>query len=452
MNIIIELIDYGPTVMLPILFIVIGLILRMPNKINLISSLKIGIGFYGISIVINSISTQLAQLIYKLSEVYNLDFNIFDVGWPMVAAASFKTVVGLSMIPICMLLNIILIHLNVTKTLNIDIWNYWHFSFIATISTWIFSSPLIGILAGILDFLLTNYYSDLSSDKIAENFELDRTSFPNAFTMMFYPIIKITSKVLSLPSNSKKNKEESSNPLDDQLMNGLPLIITFVIGLILSIVSNHKLPDVIYFSVVFASMILLIPLVSSLLGEGLEGYKQRILHLPYFKNKDVIVGLTPSLVIGDSTVMTIFALIIPISVLLSTILVGNNFFPISSLSGLVYLVPMVVSENNKSIKKSIVSLVLILMMIFYVINMTAPFVTELLLSNGLVESTAGLVSSPDYGSSPLLLIIVLVNNILSNHIMVVIVFLIFIFTIMFLNRKYVVKEHVRNSGYLINKI
>ena len=121
------ILNMGPTVILPITILILGLIFKIKFSKALKSGLTIGIGFVGINLVVNLLTTTLGPAAQAMVERFGLSLTIIDVGWPMTASATWASPVAPLLIPICLIVNLILIYFNKTKTLNIDLWNYWHF-------------------------------------------------------------------------------------------------------------------------------------------------------------------------------------------------------------------------------------------------------------------------------------------------------------------------------------
>lgn len=76
---------------------------------------------------------QLGDPLKKVTEIYGLSLGIFDMGWPAAASVAYNTSVGAFIIPVCLAVNIVMLLTKTTKTVNIDLWNYWHFAFIGAV-------------------------------------------------------------------------------------------------------------------------------------------------------------------------------------------------------------------------------------------------------------------------------------------------------------------------------
>ena len=123
----------GATVVLPILIFIFALIMgTKPGKVFR-AGVTIGVAFIGITLVIGLMRGTLSNAAQAMVTNWDIQRDIVDVGWPSAAAIAFGTDVGLWIIPISFLVNFILLGLRVTKTLNIDIWNFWHFAFVGSI-------------------------------------------------------------------------------------------------------------------------------------------------------------------------------------------------------------------------------------------------------------------------------------------------------------------------------
>ena len=127
------IISLGASVMMPIIFTVIGLCIGMKFGKALKSGLFVGVGFVGLGVVTALLTTNFNDPLKAISDLYHLQLNVFDMGWPAAAAVAYNTAVGALIIPICLGVNFLMLITKTTRTVNIDLWNYWHFAFIGTV-------------------------------------------------------------------------------------------------------------------------------------------------------------------------------------------------------------------------------------------------------------------------------------------------------------------------------
>src|SRR5262245_5033658 len=123
----------GATIALPIIIFIIAIVLGAKPGKAFRAGVVVGIAFIGINLVIGLMWGALSDVGQALVKNLGLTKDIVDVGWPSAAAIAFGTKVGLWVIPIAIAVNVLFLVLRWTKTLNVDVWNYWHFAFIGSL-------------------------------------------------------------------------------------------------------------------------------------------------------------------------------------------------------------------------------------------------------------------------------------------------------------------------------
>ncbi|MDE6037745.1 MAG: PTS sugar transporter subunit IIC, partial [Duncaniella sp.] len=123
-------ISLGAAVMMPIIFLILGLCIGLGFNKSLMSGLKVGVGFIGLGIVTALLTDSMSDPLKTITNLYHLQLQVFDMGWPAAASVAYNTAVGAFIIPVCLGINILLLIIRGTRTVNIDLWNYWHFAFI----------------------------------------------------------------------------------------------------------------------------------------------------------------------------------------------------------------------------------------------------------------------------------------------------------------------------------
>ena len=158
------IIALGASVMMPIIFTIIGMCIGMKFGKALKSGLFVGVGFVGLGVVTALLTTN------------------FDMGWPAAAAVAYNTAVGALIIPICLGVNFLMLITKTTRTVNIDLWNYWHFAFIGAVAYFVTGQNLAwGYFAAIICYIITLVCADLTAEKFQKFYDLDGISIPQPF-------------------------------------------------------------------------------------------------------------------------------------------------------------------------------------------------------------------------------------------------------------------------------
>lgn len=157
------IVGLGPQVMMPIIITIFGLVLGAKFGKSLRAGLTVGVGFVGLNLVIGLLGGTLGPAAQEMVQRLGLNLTVIDVGWPAAAAIAFASRVGAIIIPIGLLVNILMLVTNTTQTVNIDIWNYWHFAFTGALVQGATGSTALGILAAVLDMIIIMVIADLTA-------------------------------------------------------------------------------------------------------------------------------------------------------------------------------------------------------------------------------------------------------------------------------------------------
>lgn len=381
------IIGLGAAVMMPIIFTVLGLCIG--NKLGkaLKSGLLVGVGFVGLSVVTALLTDSLGEPLKKVTEIYGLSLGIFDMGWPAAASVAYNTSVGAFIIPVCLLVNVIMLLTRTTKTVNIDLWNYWHFAFIGAVVYFASGHIGWGFFAAIVCYIITLVMADLTSKQFQRYYDkMEGISIPQPFCQGFVPFAVVINKGLdAIPGFDKLNIDAEGMKKKFGIM-GEPLFLGVIVGCGIGILSCEnwkqvidKIPFILGLGIKMGAVMELIPRITSLFIEGLRPISDatREMIARKFKNSaELNIGMSPALVIGYPTTLVVSLLLIPTILFLSVVLPENQFLPLASLAGMFYLFPVVLPITKGNVLKTfIIGLVALIVGLYFVTDL-APYFTQ----------------------------------------------------------------------------
>ncbi len=169
-NVVNFVLNLGGGIFLPFVITILGLFFKMNLFDSFKNGLKIGAGFTGINLVIGVLCDALAPAVAHYADL-GAGFTVTDIGWEGIGAIAWSTPFAIAIVPLGMILNYVLIRLKFTKTMDVDVWNYWHFILGAAISYYVLMmiglSPVVSAVIGVLVGLLTFVVVLKLGDKIA---------------------------------------------------------------------------------------------------------------------------------------------------------------------------------------------------------------------------------------------------------------------------------------------
>ncbi|TGY03596.1 PTS galactitol transporter subunit IIC [Muribaculum sp. NM65_B17] len=379
------IIGLGAAVMMPIIFTVLGLCIGIKFGDALKSGLKVGVGFVGLSVITALLTSSLGPALDTVVSIYDLQLHVFDMGWPAAAAVAYNTAVGAFIIPVCLGVNLLMLFTKTTRTVNIDLWNYWHFAFIGAVVYFASGSLAWGFFAAIICYAITLTIADMTAKKFQDFYEgMDGISIPQPFCGGFAPFAWIINKGLDrIPGFDKLNVDAEGLKKKFGLL-GEPLFLGVIVGIAIGCLTCNswaeivdRIPYILGLGIKMGAVMELIPRVTVLFIEGLKPISDatRSLIARKFRGAEGLnIGMSPALVIGHPTTLVVSLLLIPVTIALAVFLPGNQFLPLASLAGMFYVFPLVLPFTRGNVVKTfIIGLVVIVIGLYMVTNLASWF-------------------------------------------------------------------------------
>ncbi len=379
------IIGLGAAVMMPVIFTVLGLCIGIRFGDALKSGLKVGVGFVGLSIVTALLTSALGPALNKVVEIYDLQLKVFDMGWPAAASVAYNTAVGAFVIPVCLGVNLLMLFTKTTRTVNIDLWNYWHFAFIGAVVYFASDSLVWGFFAAIVCYVITLVIADMTARKFQNFYEgMDGISIPQPFCAGFVPFAIGVNWLFDRIPGANKIDVDAEGLKKKFGVLGEPLMLGVIVGVGIGCLTCESwkeivdnIPYILGLGIKMGAVMELIPRVTVLFIEGLKPISEatRSLISRRFKGADGLnIGMSPALVIGHPATLVASILLIPVTLLFAVVLPGNQFLPLASLAGMFYLFPLMLPYTKGNVVKTFVAgLVAIVVGLYMVTNMAPAF-------------------------------------------------------------------------------
>ena len=190
------IVDLGAAVMLPIVLIIIGLFFRMKLGQAIESGLMVGIGFQGLCLVVNLLTTSI-QPVIKYYQSMGGGFTTTDLGFAAVGAASWSVPFAPVVLPLIIILNLILLKLKLTKVMNVDIWNYIHFIIPGAMAYALTDSIAVGVVVTLAASALALFLGQIVAKPWQEFFGLEGTTCSTlSYIGTTFPLATLFNKII----------------------------------------------------------------------------------------------------------------------------------------------------------------------------------------------------------------------------------------------------------------
>lgn len=312
--------DLGAAVFVPALMLIIGLCMKMKFSEAFSSALTLGIAFTGMSILINYMMTSMGDAAQKLAENTGISLPAVDGGWPGMASISWAWPYAFLMFPLTIGINIILLALNQTKTLNVDMWNVWNKIFTAVMVSYISGSAIWGFVAASIQIILELKAGDIWGPEVEKLTGIPGVTVPHFVTLIttiLFPIDELLKKIPFF------NKPMDADSLKEKIgIFGENSVMGAIIGFLLGLASGYGVAGALQLAVQAATALTLFPMVSKLFSQALSPISEAISDFmkKKFEGKEVFIGLDWPILAGRNELWVAVIITIPVLLVMAIVL------------------------------------------------------------------------------------------------------------------------------------
>lgn len=378
----------GAAVFVPVIMIIMGLVVGMKFKDAFSSGLLLGVAFTGMSMLTSYMSGIMQPVGEAMLNNIGIDLPILDGGWTTMSAISWSWPFAVLMFPLMIVINIIMIMANKTKVFNADLWNVWGKIFTAIGVVGITGNVLIAFIVAAFQIVLELIIADTYTDEIQELSGIPGVTCTHKMiflTAIMYPIDKLLRKIPAL--DTKMDAEALKDKIGIFAENH---VLGFILGCLFGLLGGYDVPSILSTGVQCATCLVLFPVISKYFMEALSPISEAVSDYmnKKFEGRELAVGLDWPFLGGCNEIWIAVIWSIPVTVLFSFLLPGNQILPFAGIVNIAIAVPaFLVTRGN--LPRMIILCTICVPMFLYVGTAFAPYVTDLANSTGAVELAAG---------------------------------------------------------------
>ena len=407
----------GVSVMMPILLTILGCAFGAGFGKSLRAGLTVGIGFIGLNLVINSLlGTTLAPAASDMVARFGLSLTTVDVGWPAAAAIAMGSNVGMLIIPLGLVVNIVMLLTNTTQTVDVDIWDYWHFAFTGALVAIVTDNIMMGFAAAIINMIIIMVLGDYTAPLVEESLSMPGVSLPHGFTTAYAPIAMLFNWILDkIPGI--RDIDVNTDMLQEKFgVFGEPMIIGTVIGLVIGVFAGYDVTGVLQLAVSLGAVLVLIPRMASLLMEGLlpvSDAASDFVEKRFSNRGKIYIGLDSAVGVGHPVTLAISFVLVPLCIFLAVLLPGNTVLPFADLAVIPWMFVLITPCVHNNGFRGIIIGIIVLAIGLYIATDLAPLITTAAANVQFDMGGAAQISSICDGANPLTWVIVRASSFLG---------------------------------------
>lgn len=374
-----------------IVLIFVGFCMKLSFQKILRASLTVGIGLMGAAFLLEMVLHNLSFIPAVLGEKFGMENVALDIGSFVISAVSFSTDIGAVIIPFILIVNVILVKLKLTNTVNTDLWNYWHYAFTGAIVLISTKSFALGLLAAAVHLVITLKIADLTADLIQDELQTEGVTISHGFSSVFIPIFALLDRLYDhIPFFNQETKSKNLHSV--WIWFSEPTLLGIWIGLLVGLICNDYSAGI--FSTVqtlmfvvlnMASLVVLLPRICKVIMEGLIPFSKATKQLvdTMCKGRQLNICLDAAVLAGRKTTVQCATILVPIYLAAAVVLLKLGVIPFVDLTALIFFVAFATPIHRGNIRRTFVSCLLLMVISVLGSAILAPLITEMVYTNGL---------------------------------------------------------------------
>jgi len=384
-----EFFSYKAYVMLPIIMLVIALGVRVPLRRALLSTVTLAAGFAGVFIAFNFFVANISPAVQQLSTLRGLNFLVLDVGWPPLAAITWASPLAAISIPVILAVNLLMLAMGWTRTIYIDVWNYWHFALLGALVMTLSGSIWVGLLATTMLAVYCFKLVEWTAPDVEREMGMVGIS---ASPISVNGIAPFTACVDWLLDRMPVLKDIDYNPeqlgkakADDSTIGWLeilsePMVIGLLMGLVLAMAAGYDTKESLELGVHIAAVMFLLPRSAGLIGEAMVPITtalrdQVTRYFPHRKN--LIVAIDTGFLMHHKSVVVTGLILMALAIMVALVLPGNQVLPLGDLPNLISVMSISVLMLRGNVFRAVLAGIPVVITFLLISSSMAPLITDL---------------------------------------------------------------------------
>ncbi|WP_163536126.1 PTS transporter subunit IIC [Gracilibacillus sp. YIM 98692] len=383
----------GAPVFVPLIMILVGLLVRMKFKEAFSAGLTLGLAFVGMNMVVGFMMNAISPAAQQFVTNTGIELTAIDGGWTPMSTLAWAWPLAFFMFPIQIAINLIMLALKQTNTLNVDLWNVWGKIFTAVLVIGVSGNVPLAFIVASLQVIIELKLADVNQRQIERLTQIPGVTTTHAMTFINVVLWPLNKLLDFIPGINDKHIDA------DWLKARLGVfaenhVMGFMIGILIGIFAQYGFQDILMLGVQSAAALTLFPMVAKLfmqalapLSDAVSDYMKR-----RYAGREFYIGLDWPFLAGRNEIWVTTIVLVPIILGLAVILPDNKILPFAGIINLSIAVPALIVTGGNLVRMILLS-IMTTPIFLYVATFFAPTITNLAEDTGALEVPAGQLMS-----------------------------------------------------------
>lgn len=369
----------GPAIMFVIITLLsLGFKVKFSKALE--SGIRMAIALTGMTAAISLLTDALGPALNDFIKSTGVNLHITDLGWAPMAVITWGSIYTLFFAFICIIVNLLMLFMNKTKTLNVDLFNIWNISIIGLLVEYYAHNMIITTLFVIMIYSLMLKNSDALKPSINQVLNYDEnnvttTAHPSLLIAPFvYIIDKFITKFLPFVDKFDFNAEILNKKIG---FWGSKFAIGVYLGCFIGILGQQSLKEVLTLGFTTGVVLELFAYIGGWFGPAIEPLSNRISTImsSRLRGRKLFIGIDWPILASSAELWAVVNILAPILLFMAMLLPGNNVLPLGGILLTVLVPALLLITGGKVIRMTIIGTIL-LPLFLWAATMISSFLTN----------------------------------------------------------------------------
>lgn len=344
-----------PAVLMMLVLTIISVAVGVKITKALEGGIRLAVSITAIGAIMGILTGGFADALQAFVERTGIQLSITDVGWAPLATITWGSPYTLYFLLVMIIVNIVMLFLNKTNTLDVDIFDIWHLAITGLFAMYMGANLVVTTILVIFIGVLKILNSDLMKPTFNDLLDAPEEN-PMTTTHMNYmmnPIVMVFDKIIDkvLPFLDKYDFDAAK--LNSKIgFWGSKFAIGIYLGLFVGFLAGMKLMDIFQLAFTAATCLELFSVIGQWFIESVEPLSQGIADFANKKlgGRQLNIGLDWPFIAGRAEMWAAANVLAPIMLLLAIILPGNKLLPLGGIIAMGLTPSLLVVTRGKLIR------------------------------------------------------------------------------------------------------
>lgn len=389
---------FGAVVFVPIVIFIIAICMKVKPKKAFMSALSAGVGLEGFSLLIGSYSPIITPIINQLVKDTGIKLNIVDMGWQTTSIVAYSTQIGMVYIAVAIILQVILFLTRYTNVFQAgDLWNNYSYMawgsclFLLTGNFWLSMACMV------VQQLYTLCFTEVIEKRWSTYYHYPNCTIASLHTATIGVYAVAMNWLLNRLGLYKVKADPETFRKRFGFM-GEPMTLGLFLGLFIGIIGEIKhlgqlsaWGTIMTCGVATAAVMAVFPKISSIFAGSFGPITEASKKSVKGTKGEWYLAVNDACGYGETATLISGIVLMPIVLLISFVLPGNQTLPMLDLIAIPYVIQPCVACSNGNILKSVISGGIFCIIFLYCCTMTGSVFTQVVKGSGAVKLETGVM-------------------------------------------------------------